>query len=133
MHFGATTTHGHRSSAVDDADASLAATPGSLVREVLAPVAIVFVGGLALVPAGRPLAWLGLLAVVAVLGRVAGRTAGLTAAGSAVIVYMWAHGAPRFAGRVTDPSTIRLAFVLGVLGSVAALLADRHPRPSAHR
>jgi hypothetical protein len=101
-----------------------------LVVPVLAAGALAF----ALIPAGRLVAWFGLLVLVAGLGRVLGRAAGITAAVTAGLLHLIVHGQPRFATTITDPWTIRLGFLLGILGVLAAALAGRQPaRSRRHR
>jgi hypothetical protein len=45
---------------------------------------------------------------------------GVTAAIASALLFMSAHGRPRFASTITDQGTIRAAFLLGLLAAVAA-------------
>jgi MFS family permease len=110
--------------------AKLVGAADLLRAPVLAAGALAF----ALIPAGRLVAWFGLLVLVAGLGRVLGRAAGITAAVTAGLLHLIVHGQPRFATTITDPWTIRLGFLLGILGVLAAALAGRQPaRSRRHR
>ncbi len=94
------------------------------------------IASLILIPVGRGLALVGLLAMVWLLARTLGREAGWTAVASAYLLALWVYGDPRFQSRIDDPQTIRLSAVVLVVGSALALLgmAQRHrhmaPRPT---
>jgi hypothetical protein len=57
---------------------------------------------------------------------------GVTAAVVSAMLFMTAHGRPRFASTITDAWTIRSAFLLGILGAFAAATASwrTHERQS---
>ena len=95
-----------------------------MCREMLVPATVTSLAAVALVVAPRWFAWTALLALPAAFAWVVSRSAGIVAALSAATLYLLAHGRPRFASTVTDPLTIRLAFLLGLLGAGAAVLAD---------
>jgi K+-sensing histidine kinase KdpD len=105
-------------------DRSVRSAVTDVLWEMCLPVAATGVVAFVLIPFGRPLAWLVLLAVVTGLGWLLGRFAGYIAAGVAGLSYLWVHGEPRFARVVTDQGTIRLGFLLGIVGAIAATLAD---------
>jgi hypothetical protein len=88
-------------------------------RDFVLPAVLTTAAACLLIPAPRPFAWLFLLAVTAAWGAVS-RPAGVTAAASAALLYMVAHGEPRFVATVTDQWAIRYGFLLGILGAVAA-------------
>jgi hypothetical protein len=44
------------------------------------------------------------------------------------MLYMTVHGRPRFATVITDQWTIRLSFILGMLGAAAAAFVDWRAR-----
>ena len=100
----------------------------SIVGDLLVPTVVACSAAFALIPVGSAIAWFGLLAMAGALGRIAGRGCGTTAAITAGLLYMWAHGHPRFASTITDQWAIRFGFLLGALGAVAAALADWHRR-----
>jgi hypothetical protein len=89
---------------------------------VLAAVFTVAVA-LALVAAPRTVAWPILLALAIAMGGLVSRTAGLTAAVAGGLLYMWAHGQPRFSSTITDQTAIRLGFLLIALGAAAVTWA----------
>lgn len=93
---------------------SIAVTCGDVVGAAAATAAT----GLALIPAGRIVGWIGLLGLTIGLAHLAGRAAGITAAATSTLLYLSAHGRPRFAGTITDPTTIRLALLLGLAGTI---------------
>jgi hypothetical protein len=97
-------------------------------RDLVLPVAAAAIAALALIPAGRAAAWFGLLAVAALLGRLVSRECGIAAAVTGGLLYLWAHGQPRFASTVEDAWTIRLGFLLAGLGALAAVLGDAYRR-----
>jgi hypothetical protein len=92
-------------------------------RDVLAPVAVATVVAVALLPAPRAIAWIGLLVLGAALGLVA-RPMGVTAAVASALLFMTVHGRPRFATTITHVWTIRASFLLGILGATAAVAAS---------
>lgn len=100
----------------------------SLAAAMAGTAASVTVVGLMLVPAGRPFAYVGLLTAVWLVARRGGWDFGRTGAMAAALVYLWAHGRPRFEPTVTDQLTIRSSLVLLLLGLAAAWLADRRHR-----
>jgi hypothetical protein len=116
---------GHRSTDVtrDDARPPWRVVVRGACRDLVLPVVVTAAVALALVPVPRPLAWLALLGLAAALGAVT-RAMGGTAAVAAGLLYMTAHGRPRVAAVVTDQSTIRLSFLLGLLGAIAAALVN---------
>jgi hypothetical protein len=96
-------------------------------RDLILPVVATSVLAFTLLPAPRFIAWLALLCVPAMFGYLASRACGLTAAAAAALLYLWAYGHPRFATTITDPWTIRVAFLLGLLGALAAAIGSwRH-------
>jgi hypothetical protein len=92
-------------------------------RDLVAPVAIAATVAFALIPAPRLVAWFALLALAAALGRVS-RPMGVTAAVASAMLFMTAHGRPRFASTITDTWTIRGSFLIGMLGALAAAAAS---------
>lgn len=63
------------------------------------------------------------------IALLAGRAAGTTAAATSALLYLSAHGQPRFATTTTDPTTIRLGLLLGLVGAVGTFwVTVRHPR-----
>jgi hypothetical protein len=95
-------------------------------RDVLLPAAIVTSAALATIPLPRALAWFALLLIPGVLGHHVTKSCGLTAAVTSCLMYLWAHGDPRFALTITDQWTIRCAFLLGILGAVGAHVGGGH-------
>jgi hypothetical protein len=93
------------------------------VRDLALPILVTSALALTLIPVPRAIAWIVLLAVPAVLGHSVSRTAGITAAGCAGMLFMWAHGRPRFASTVTDPSILRASFLLVVAGVAVTFVA----------
>jgi hypothetical protein len=93
------------------------------VRDLAAPILVTSALALTLIPVPRAIAWVVLLMVPAVLGHSLSRTAGITAAGCAGMLFMWAHGRPRFASTVTDASIVRASFSLVVAGVAVAFFA----------
>jgi hypothetical protein len=94
-------------------------------RDLLVPVVTATTVALALIPLPRLVAWGALLGLAAAFGRIT-RTMGMTAAAASCLLFMALHGRPRFATEVTDPWTIRLSFLLGILGASAAALTSWH-------
>jgi hypothetical protein len=90
-------------------------------RDLVVPIVVTALVAFALIPIPRALAWLALLGVAAALGAVS-RAMGVTSAVAAGLFYMTAHGRPRFATVITDQWTIRLSFLLGLLGALGAAL-----------
>jgi hypothetical protein len=97
-------------------------------RDLALPVAATTFAAILLLPAPPVVAWYALLAVPAILGSRVGRRCGFAAACAAGLLYLWAFNRPRFAAAVTDHSTIRLGFLLGIAGALGAYLADSHRR-----
>jgi hypothetical protein len=100
------------------------------LRDLALPIVVTSALALTLIPVPRAIAWFVLLAVPALLGHSVSRTAGITAAGCAGMLFMWAHGRPRFASTVTDPSIVRASFLLVVAGVAVTFVARwwRDPR-----
>jgi hypothetical protein len=95
-----------------------------VARDFVVPALVVAAAAFALVPAPRWAAWMALLALPALVARRSTRSAGMTAAATAGMLYLAAHGRPRFATTVTDQLTIRLSFLLCILGAVGAATAS---------
>ena len=96
-------------------------------RDLLAGVGAATAAALLLVPAGRPVAWLALVATAALVGRVLGHDVGTAGGMSAGLAYMWAHGSPRFATTIDDPWTIRFGWLLMAAGGPGRARRFRRP------
>jgi hypothetical protein len=95
-----------------------------VARDLALPIAATTVAALALVPLPRLVAWVALLLLPGLLGYHVARPCGITAAVTSTVLFLWAHGDPRFASTVTDPWTIRCSFFLGILGALGACAGD---------
>jgi hypothetical protein len=91
-----------------------------VARDFVLPATVVALVAVALIPLPRPFAWLTLSVVPFVLASHLGRASGITGAVTSVVLLLWAHGDPRFTTTVTNQSTIRWAFLLGLAGVFAA-------------
>jgi hypothetical protein len=95
-----------------------------VARDFVVPALVVAAAAFALVPAPRWAAWTALVTLPALVASRSTRSAGMTAAATAGMLYLVAHGRPRFATTVTDQLTIRMSFLLGILGAVSAATAS---------
>jgi hypothetical protein len=94
-----------------------------LARDFIGPATIAATVALALVPAPRWAAWAVLAALPPLVASRVTRSAGFTAAVTAGMLYLVAHGRPRFTTVVTDQLTIRMSFILAAVGAAGALAA----------
>jgi hypothetical protein len=95
-----------------------------VARDFVAPALGASAAAFALVPAPRWAAWIALVVLPALVARVSTRSAGMTAAATAGMLYLVAHGRPRFVTTVTDQLTIRMSFLLGILGAAGVAMAS---------
>jgi hypothetical protein len=108
----------------DPSESAREELPRIVLRDLVCPAAVVTIAGLAMVPLPRLIVWIALAAVPGVLGYYVTRPCGIAAAATSCLLYLWAHGDPRFASTITDQWTIRCAFLLALVGALGACAGD---------